>query len=208
MPDSAHATLLAAEPALAPWIEAHGALPPIEPQPFDPVDALARAICHQQLSGKAAETIVGRLVARVGSARLDPAAFATVDDEALRGCGLSRAKTAAIRDLCAHAERGELPGVEELPALDSATLEARFTKVRGIGPWTVQMLLLFRLGRPDVWPIHDLGVRQGVMLLNGLEALPTPRWTEAYGAAFRPQASLMARWCWKIADLSKGRAPT
>lgn len=206
MPDTAHRHLLAAEPALAPWIEAHGALPPITPVPFDPVDALARSICHQQLSGKAAATIVGRLEACVGQTRLDPQAFAAVDDEALRGCGLSRAKTAAIRDLCAHAERGALPTAAELPGLESATLEARFTQVRGIGPWTVQMLLLFRLARPDVWPTHDLGVQQGVMRLKGLDGLPTPRWMASYAEAFRPQASLMARWCWKIADLGKGRS--
>src|SRR5690606_3351766 len=119
---------------------------------------LARSILHQQLSGKAAATIVGRVEAAIGSDRLHADTLARIDDDALRACGVSGAKARALRDLCARSQAGEIPGARALAWLDSETIVERLSAVRGIGRWTVEMLLIFRLGRPDVLPLDDLGV--------------------------------------------------
>lgn len=201
MAATAPLTLLRVQPRLKPWLRRLPPLRPIVVESFDLVDALVRSICHQQLSGKAAQTIVGRLEQCVGATILHPEPFASVGDEALRGCGLSRAKVAAIRDLCARAPN--LPRFSDLLALSNADLIAQISAVRGIGPWTVQMMLIFRLGRPDVWPADDLGVRHGLRLLHCLDAIPTAKWASTLAPSLGNHASLMARYCWQIADLNK-----
>lgn len=199
--EAAQAHLAKRDRALAKWMKRIG---PIQPegwrQPFDTVDALARSILHQQLSGKAAATIVSRVEAATGSRKLVPAALARVDDPALRACGVSGNKLLALRDLCRRAQAGELPSARQMPKIDDATLIEQLTAVRGIGRWTVEMLLIFRLGRPDILPIDDLGVRRGAQVLDGLDEAPTPKALLARGEGWGPYRTLATLYLWRIAD--------
>jgi 3-methyladenine DNA glycosylase/8-oxoguanine DNA glycosylase len=173
-------------------------------QPFDPVDALARSICYQQLSGKAAATIVGRLENTIGGTQLHAAALDRFDDESLRTCGLSRNKLLALRDLAEHERRGEIPSVADMGTMDDHAIIDALVKVRGIGRWTVEMLLIFRLGRPDVLPLADLGVRKGLAVIDGQDAVPTPAELAERGARWAPWRSYASLALWKIADLGSG----
>lgn len=176
-------------------------------KPFDTVDSLARSILYQQLSGKAAATIVGRLETAVGSKKLTPLAFARIDDAAMRACGVSGNKALALRDLSARAERGEIPSSRELLSLHHDEIIERLVAVRGIGRWTVEMLLMFRLGRPDILPVDDLGVRKGAQLLDKLEQMPKPRELAARGEAWGPYRTLAGLYLWRIADAATSEKP-
>jgi DNA-3-methyladenine glycosylase II len=177
-------------------------------KPFDTVDSLARSILYQQLSGKAAATIVGRLEQAVGTRRFTPDAFARVDDAALRACGVSGNKALALRDLSRRAEAGEVPDAKALLHLHHDEIIERLTAVRGIGRWTVEMLLMFRLGRPDILPVDDLGVRKGAQALDRLEAMPTPKELVARGEAWGPYRTLAGLYQWRIADGLPPAPPT
>src|SRR3990167_8883276 len=183
------------------WIERIG---PLETtgwrKPFDTVDSLARSILYQQLSGKAAATIVGRVETATGSKTLTPEAFARIDDVALRACGVSGNKTLALRDLSLRASLGEVPTSRELLTLHHDEIIERMTAVRGIGRWTVEMMLMFRLGRPDVLPIDDLGIRKGAQRVDGHEAMPTPKELAARGECWGPYRSYASFYLWRIAD--------
>ena len=199
--EEATAHLAKRDRALGKWMKRIG---PLEMdgwrKPFDTVDALSRSILYQQLSGKAAATIVSRVEAAAASRKLVPEALARLDDPALRACGVSGNKVLALRDLCRRAEAGEVPAARALPKLDDAMLVEQLTAVRGIGRWTVEMLLIFRLGRPDVLPVDDLGVRKGAQVLDGLEVAPTPKALLARGADWGPYRTLASLYLWRIAD--------
>ncbi len=162
--------------------------------------ALAEAVVYQQLTGKAAATIFDRVKALGGGVLPAPAELLALDDAALRGAGLSRAKTAALKDLAAHAHDGRLPELAEARALDDDALVERLTAVRGVGPWTVHMLLIFRLGRPDVLPATDYGVRKGFQRVFKTRALPTPAQVLARGERWRPYRSVAAWYLWRALD--------
>ncbi len=183
------------------WIDRIG---PIETngwhKPFDTVDSLARSILYQQLSGKAAATIVGRVEVAVASDKLTPQTLARIDDLQLRACGVSGNKALALRDLCRRAETGEVPSSSELLHLHHDEIIERLTAVRGIGRWTVEMMLMFRLGRPDILPVDDLGVRKGAQLLDRLEELPKPKELALRGEAWGPYRTLAGLYLWRIAD--------
>jgi len=199
--EAASAHLAKRDRALARWMKRIG---PLEMdgwrKPFDTVDALSRSILYQQLSGKAAATIVGRVEVAAGSRKLVPEALARLDDASLRACGVSGNKVLALRDLCRRAEAGEVPSARALPKVDDAALIEQLTAVRGIGRWTVEMLLIFRLGRPDVLPVDDLGVRKGAQVLDGLDVPPTPKELLARGEAWGPYRTLASLYLWRIAD--------
>ncbi|WP_369933726.1 DNA-3-methyladenine glycosylase family protein [Xanthomonas tesorieronis] len=189
---------------LGAWMRRIG---PIAPQPgwsrpFDPVDALARAILFQQLSGKAAATIVGRVEAAIGSTRLHADTLARIDDPGLRACGVSGNKALALRDLARREAAGEIPSLRKLAFMDDEAIVQALLPVRGIGRWTVEMMLLFRLGRPDLLPVDDLGVRKGVQRVDRLERPPTPAELLARGERWSPYRSYVAFYLWKIADFS------
>ena len=191
---------------LARWL---GKIEPIQADPrwhapFDPVDALARAILFQQLSGKAASTIVARVEKAIASELLHADTLGRVDDDTLRGCGVSGNKVRALRDLSERAGRGEIPGVDAMCGLDSEAIIAALTPVRGIGRWTVEMMLIFRLGRADVLPIDDLGVRRGAQYIDRLADMPTPKALAARGQRWAPFRSYAALALWRIADLQSG----
>jgi DNA-3-methyladenine glycosylase II len=149
---------------------------PYDPKPsvlLRPFDALAESIAYQQLSGKAAATIWGRVRALYPKRKwLDPQQVLATPDEQLRACGLSRSKTAAVKDLAAKTLAGVVPSGAKLAKMDDEEIIERLTTVRGIGRWTVEMLLLFELGRPDVWPVTDLGVQKGYAKTFGKRKLP------------------------------------
>jgi DNA-3-methyladenine glycosylase II len=206
--DEAHAHLAACDRRLGAWMKKLG---PIGPDPrwrksFDPVDALARAILYQQLSGKAAATIVGRVEAAIDSDRFHCDTLARVDDVALRACGVSGNKTLALRDLAAREARGEIPDLRRMSLMDNEAIVQALTPVRGIGRWTVEMMLMFRLGRPDVLPVDDLGIRKGAQVVDKGEAMLAPKALAERGERWGPFRTYASLYLWRIADA--GNAPT
>ncbi len=168
-----------------------------------PFEALAESIAYQQLSGKAAATIWGRVRAIYGADKdLDPNEVVATPDERLRAAGLSGSKVKALKDLAAKAIEGVVPknGRALLRMSDEEIIE-RLTQVRGIGRWTVEMLLLFDLGRTDVWPVHDYGVQKGFARIFGKRKIPTPKQLQKLGEKWRPYRSLAAWYFWRALDL-------
>jgi 3-methyladenine DNA glycosylase/8-oxoguanine DNA glycosylase len=201
---SAHDEHLAAsDPRFAALIARAKPFAPRRDVPVRPFDSLAQSIAYQQLSGKAAATIWGRVRALYGKRKwLDPQQVLDTPDETLRACGLSGAKTAALKDLAAKALDGTVPKTgSALSAMSDEEIITRLTAVRGIGRWTVEMLLLFSLGRPDVWPITDLGVQKGYAKTFGKRKLPTPKQLEKIGARWKPHRSAAAWYFWRALDL-------
>ncbi|MDQ2960294.1 MAG: DNA-3-methyladenine glycosylase 2 family protein, partial [Candidatus Dormibacteraeota bacterium] len=161
--------------------------------------ALVRAITYQQLAGRAAAAIHGRLLALFGDALPTPGAVLVTPVETLRACGLSGAKTSAILDLAAKCSDGIVP-LDELEAMGDEDVVARLSAVRGVGRWTAEMLLLFDLRRPDVWPVGDFAVRKGWALIHGVPEMPSPRDLAAAGEVLRPHRSAAAWYCWRALD--------
>ena len=173
-------------------------MPAVSVRPFD---ALAESIAYQQLSGKAAATIFGRVRALYPKRKwLDPEQLLATPDETLRAAGLSRAKTAALKDLAAKTIDGTVPAGRALIGMSDDEIITRLTTVRGIGRWTVEMLLLFDLGRPDVWPVDDYGVRKGFAKTFGRRKLPTPKQLMKLGEKWRPYRSVAAWYFWRALD--------
>jgi len=201
---AASQALAAADPRLGDLIAAVGP-PQIALRPDETLPALLRSIVYQQLSTKAAATIHGRVLDAFGTdGALDPEAVHAAHDDALRACGLSRAKVAAVRDLGERQRAGTLPTRAELLAMPDAAVVAALTAVRGVGPWTAQMVLLFNLGRPDVWPVADLGVQEGYRIVLGLEARPTAKEMVAVGEPYAPWRSVAAWYGWRAVHRARG----
>ncbi|MFC7688573.1 DNA-3-methyladenine glycosylase family protein [Paeniroseomonas aquatica] len=176
-------------------------LQPVEREPYE---ALVRAIAHQQVHGRAAEAILGRLLAlHPGHAFPPPEAILAMAPEAMRGCGFSGSKVAAIRDIAEKAAGGLVPTRAGCARLEDAALIERLVAIRGVGRWTVEMLLIFTLGRPDVLPVDDFGVREGWKVAAGLEAQPKPKALAEIGAAWAPWRSIAAWYLWRAADAAK-----
>ena len=206
-PGAAVAHLRASDATLARAIDAVGALGmQLDPRP-SVFYALAEAITHQQLTTKAAATIFGRVRALFphGPEGFTPEQILGAEDEALRSAGLSKAKALALRDLAARTRAGELPSLEEARAMESDAIIERLTKVRGVGRWTVEMFLIFRLGRPDVLPLDDYGVRKGFARAFAKDELPTKRELDAHGERWRPYRSVASWYLWRVAEQT--RAP-
>ncbi len=167
-----------------------------------PFDALAESIVYQQLSGKAAATIFGRVRALYPRRKwFSPELVIATPDEKLRAAGLSRSKTAAIKDLAAKTLDGTVPTHSALNRMSDEEIIARLTAVRGIGRWTVEMMLLFDLGRLDVWPVDDYGVRKGYAKTFRKKSLPKPKELHAIGEKWRPYRSVAAWYFWRALDL-------
>jgi DNA-3-methyladenine glycosylase II len=164
--------------------------------------ALVRSIVFQQLAGSAAQAILARVLAAVNG-DLSPEALASVPDETLRAAGLSANKLASLRDLSAKVLDGTLD-FSKLSRQSDDEIIARLVTVRGIGTWTAEMYLMFQLRRLDVWPVDDLGVRQGYGLAWGLEIPPTAAELKLLGERFRPYRSVVARYCWEAVHLFRG----
>lgn len=163
-------------------------------------EALSRSIVYQQLSGKAATTIYGRLVAAHPKQKLAPAALLALPDDVIRAAGISGAKLRALRDLAERCQRREVPTFDELRAMEEEAIVDVLTKVRGIGRWSVEMLLIFRLARPDVLPVTDLGVRKGFQKAFGMKSLPSERTLLRRGERWRPYRTVATWYLWRALD--------
>ncbi|MFO0598455.1 MAG: DNA-3-methyladenine glycosylase 2 family protein [Myxococcaceae bacterium] len=174
----------------------------IAPSPdFDPFHALVRSICHQQLHGKAAETILGRVVTKFGDGeRPDVKKLHRARVPSMRTCGLSESKSLAIKDLAAKCLDGTVPTARELHAMENDAIVERVTQVRGIGRWTVEMMLMFRMGRLDVWPVDDFGIRKGFTMLRKLKEPITAKALLPLGDPWRPWRTVASWYMWRVAD--------
>jgi DNA-3-methyladenine glycosylase II len=195
--------LTAACPVLAAHIKRVGPLPWPKPKTDDLYEALISAVAHQQLHGRAAETILGRLAALNHGALPTPAEMLALSDEAIRGCGFSGSKMAALRDIAARTADGTVPSTAHAKKIPDAALIERLITIRGVGQWTVEMLLIFTLRRPDVFPVDDFGVREGYKILYGLDAQPKPKAFVDIGKRYAPYRSMAALYLWRAADLAK-----
>lgn len=190
--------LLRRDPVLAALIRTHGACGLASAQRADHFSALVRAITGQQLSTKAASTIYARLVASM-PAGVTPAALAALSDDQMRTVGMSRQKIAYFRDLCDKALGGKLP-LDALDAMTDDEVIAALTQVKGIGRWSAEMFLMFRLHRPDVLPVDDLGIVNAVKNVYGLRKRPTADRIRKIGEAWRPYRSVASWYLWRSLD--------
>jgi len=191
--------LIAADPELAPIIDVIGPFRMELKHSRSLFGALAEAIVYQQLSNKAAATIYGRVEALYPRAKdgFTPRHILKTPDEALRGCGLSRAKVLAVRDLARKVQGKEVPTLDEAQALGDAALIERLVAVRGIGRWSAEMFLMFRLGRPDVLPLDDYSLRKAYAKAFRKRALPSPQAFERHGEKWRPCRTVASWYLWQ-----------
>jgi DNA-3-methyladenine glycosylase II len=192
-----------ADPVLGAFIATAGPLKRVKPEFAEPYLALLSAVAHQQVHARAALAVLGRLKALSGDALPTPAALLAFSDDALRSCGFSGAKIAAIRDIAAKAAEGVIPSRARALRLSDDELIRRLITIRGVGQWTVEMLLIFTLRRPDVFPVDDFGVREGYRLLHGLEVQPKPKAFAEIGQVFAPYRSTASLYLWRAANLAK-----
>ena len=201
---AAVAALREADPALGRAIDTFGPFAMRRQAMRTPFEALLRAIVYQQLSGRAAGAIHARVLALFEGGRPTPRALATMSEERLRQAGLSRAKAAAARDLAEKTLARVVPGGRALRGMPDDEVVARLVQVRGVGRWTVEMLLMSHLARPDVLPATDLGIRRGFARIQGLEELPEPADLLAHGERWRPWRTVASWYLWRAADLTAG----
>ena len=194
---------LARDPVMRQIIERHGPCG-LAPRRLTPYESLLRAIAHQQLHGKAAESILARFVALSGTGRFpSPDAVLAMRTPTMRRCGFSQAKVRAIRDIARHAVNGVVPTKRACARLSDDALIERLTKIWGVGRWTVEMLLIFTLNRLDVLPVDDFGVREGYRRAYGRRKQPTPQALRAFGERWAPYRSVAAWYLWRVANDAK-----
>ena len=193
------AYLRAADPVLGAWIDQAGPCGWTRLSDGTHFDHIARSIVYQQLSGAAASTIHGRMLALYDGRNPTPAELVRTADEKLRAVGLSGRKVEYIKDLARRTHAGSL-AVERIHEMDDAEVIETLTSVRGIGQWTAQMVLMFRLGRPDVLPVLDLGVQKAIKLLYRLRAHPTPERVAKIGARWAPHRTVASWYLWRRVD--------
>jgi DNA-3-methyladenine glycosylase II len=192
--------LCRADRHLARIIRKVGSFPTKRQKPQEPYRSLLQSIVYQQLAGKAAATIFGRVKALGAGDFPTPEEILAMDDTKLRGAGLSRQKIAAVKDLAAKTLDGTVPTLAKLRRMSEEEIHARLVQVRGIGEWSVQMFLMFRLGRPDVLPINDLGIQKGFQHVYKLEATPKPKIILEHGERWRPYRSIASWYLWRAVD--------
>lgn len=204
MTPEAHKHLSGRDPVMRLLIREHGrcGLSPETRRP--PFQSLVQAVAHQQLHGTAANTILARFKKLFPGRKFPrPEDLAGVTDREIRACGFSFAKIRAIRDIAEKTLSGLVPGPREIAGLSDDEIILRLTQVRGVGRWTVEMLLIFQLGRHDVLPAHDFGVRTGFRHAYNKRALPTPRDILAHGEIWRPFRTTASWYLWRAADALK-----
>ena len=193
-----------ADPVMAQLIRRAGPYAVRPERGVGPYEALVEAVAHQQLTGKAARTILGRFYALFGSDSCpEPARLVETPDEALRGCGFSRAKTAALKDIAAKSLDGTIPPRRTLARLSNDAIVERLIEARGVGRWTVEMFLMFTLGRPDVLPVDDYGIRLGYKIAYGKRSLPKPKSLARIGERWAPYRTTASWYLWRAVDLSR-----
>jgi DNA-3-methyladenine glycosylase II len=197
--------VLKSDPVMAAWIGCVGAMT-LEPKRLDPFQYLVQAIVYQQLTGKAAATIHRRLLARLGGG-LTPGAILGTPPEVFREVGLSRPKTKYIVGLAGMAAEGRIPTLAECDRLTDAQISDKLLAIKGVGQWTVEMFLIFNLGRPDVLPVDDLGIRKGFRLVYHRRLLPNPNQLARFGRRWAPQRTAAAWYLWRAADTGARTRP-
>ncbi len=173
-----------------------------------PFQALVQAVAHQQLNGKAAATILGRFRALFAPARFpSPQQLFDIPAEALTGAGFSRAKAAYVKEIARMTLEGVVPTRSQIRALSDEEIIARLTEIKGVGRWTVEMLLIFSLGRPDVLPVDDFGIRTGFGIAFRKRKLPEPEQLRRYGERWKPYRSTASWYLWRAVDLKDPSPP-
>jgi DNA-3-methyladenine glycosylase II len=198
-PKAAVRALMRADPILGRAIRRHGAFALTLNRGGMPFSVLGHAVINQQLSNKAAATIEARLVAALGG-RFTPEVVAAADIAMLRGAGLSAAKASTLRDLAAKSLDGTIPGFRVLARMSDDEIVAHLTQVKGVGLWTAQMFLMFSLGRPDVMPAQDYGVRKGFQRVYEHAELPAPKAILEHAERWRPWRSVASWYLWRVLD--------
>ena len=188
-------------------IREHGHFSPLPDKRRSPFEALVSAVAHQQLNGTAAKAILKRFRALFPGVRFPrPEQLAAIPDESLRAAGFSRAKMAAVRDIADKTLAGIVPTTRDIQRMSDQEIIERLTQVRGVGRWTVEMLLIFKLGRGDVLPADDFGVRNGYRFAFGLADLPKPKEVLAFGERWRPYRTTASWYLWRAADAGRNGA--
>ena len=204
MNETAVQHLLRADQVLARVIRKVGPCPLAPRRGVPPYQALVKSVTYQQLNGQAAATIFGRFLASFPGKKFPaPKDIVAAPDARLRSAGLSRAKTAAIKDIAAKTLEGIVPTRRVIAKMSDAEIIEQLTTIRGVGPWTVEMLLMFTLGRPDVLPATDYGVRCGFARVYGLKELPLPKDLLTHGECWRPYRSVASWYFWRALDTAK-----
>jgi DNA-3-methyladenine glycosylase II len=203
MPMHAIQHLRNCDPRLAEWIDRLGVLQFPTPQAREPYVALLETIAHQQLEGAAARAIWARVLGLFEDGVPCPRRLAEMTEEHLRTAGLSRSKALAMKDICTRVNAGTIPSAALIGQLSDSEIYERLMQVRGVGSWTVDMLMMFTLCRPDIMPVTDYGVRKGFQVLYRKRALPTPKQLLKLTEKWRPHRSVAALYLWRIAETAK-----
>jgi 3-methyladenine DNA glycosylase/8-oxoguanine DNA glycosylase len=194
--------LKAREPAFADHIDRIGLIE-LSPKSPDPFLGLLKSITHQQLAGAAAGAIWRRVLALFADQTPNAELLLTLSDAQLRAAGLSRSKATAMREIAAKTMLGVVPDALGISRMSEEEIREQLTQIRGVGPWTVEMLLIFTLRRPDVMPATDYGIRKGIQVLYRKRALPTPKQIEKLANRWRPHRTTAALYLWRIAESAK-----
>jgi len=203
MPMQAIQHLRNCDPRLAEWIDRLGVLQFPTPQAREPYVALLETIAHQQLAGAAARAIWARVLGLFEDGVPCPRRLVEMTEEHLRTAGLSRSKALAMKDICTRVNAGTIPSAALIGQLSDTEIYERLMEVRGVGSWTVDMLMMFTLCRPDIMPVTDYGVRKGFQVLYRKRALPTPKQLLKLTEKWRPHRSVAALYLWRIAETAK-----
>jgi len=173
----------------------------LRPRRIPPFQSIVHAIIHQQLNGRAAKVIYDRFIALFGNGKFPrPEQIKNIDFEIMRSSGLSKPKTTYIKEVAGMALTGMVPTLEECDKLSDDELKDQLIKIKGVGPWTVEMLLIFNLGRLDVLPIHDLGVRKGFQIAYKKRKLPTPDQLKRFSRKWKPYRTMATLYLWRAVD--------
>ena len=204
MTPAAHQHLAKNDPVMKRLIREHGVCALVPEMRRSPFQSLVQAVAHQQLNGTAANTILTRFKKLFpGRTFPKPEDLAKVTDEQIRACGFSFAKIKAIRDIAAKTLDGTIPSSRKIEKISDEEIITRLTEARGVGRWTVEMLLIFQLGRPDVLPVDDFGVRNGFRIAYKKRAMPKPKDLHKFGEHWRPHGTTAAWYLWRAADAAK-----
>jgi DNA-3-methyladenine glycosylase II len=207
MTPAAHRHLSKRDPVLRRLIREHGKCDLVPEKRRSPFQSLVQAVAHQQLNGTAANNILTRFKKLFPGRKFPrPDDLATVTDTQIRACGFSFAKIKSIRDIAAKALDGTIPSSRQIVKLSDDEIIARLTEVRGVGRWTVEMLLIFQLGRPNVLPVGDFGVRTGFRVAYKKREMPEPKALLAFGEKWKPHRTTAAWFLWCVADAAKDAA--
>jgi DNA-3-methyladenine glycosylase II len=191
------------DPRFGDWIDRLGTLELPTPPTRELYVALLESIAHQQLAGAAARAIWGRVIGLFADGVPCPKRLADMTEAQLRTVGLSRSKALAMKDICARVNAGKIPNRSLIEQMSDADIYAQLMEARGVGMWTVDMLMMFTLSRPDVMPVTDYGVRKGFQVLYRKRALPSPKQLLKFSEKWQPHRSVAALYLWRIAETAK-----